>query len=190
MYDVRIDEPGERQGPEFAVALHHEPRPTDPWLFTDRFARSVYARQGRLGRLKEDIRAYVMRHRRWAPEELEFSRELVRLLQAEALTRKGTFGYLSPHPTVYRAECEGELIVSGRRFHFDGGDDIVFEPWLARLSAPGLFGPLRVGRLRSLTTLSLSCEAFPRVSLLCERGLAILQQTVPNGATGQMSRYP
>lgn len=189
MYDVRFDGSTEHPETSFAASVNLEPRPRDSWLFTDPVARSVYARQRRLGQLKEDIRAYVMRNRRWAPEELEFNHELGRLLEAGLLIPKGTFGYLSPHPSVYRATHDGDLKVNGHRFHFEIGDDVVFEPWLARVSTPGLWGPLRIGRLQSFTTLCLCREAFPQVSRLCEKALAILQQTLPNGAPGHINQH-
>jgi hypothetical protein len=55
---------------EMAAAFRY-PKPTDPWLFTSPIAKRIYAREGRIEALREDIRAYGMYHRRWTPEELE-----------------------------------------------------------------------------------------------------------------------
>jgi hypothetical protein len=149
----------------------------------------LYARQGRLEQLKQDILAYVMYEERWAPDELQLKRETQRLLSANVVLPKGTFSYLSPHPTVYRADGEGVIEIAGQKFHFDSGQDIVFVPWLARVSWPSLTGPVRIARLQSTVNLCLCCDAFPRVNGLCERALAILRQTLPNGATRQIARY-
>lgn len=158
--------------------------PHDPWLFTDPDARDAYAQQNRLDQLESDVLAYAMYEGCWAPDELEFKHELHRLLHSHTLIPKGTFCHLSPHPTVYRADSMGTLEVSGQKFHFSPGDDVVFVPWLARVSRPGLSGPVHIGRLQSISRLCLSCEAFPIISSFCERALAILHQTLPHQAQG------
>ena len=155
-----------------------DPDPKNLWLFTDPAAKDVYVRQGRLDQLQDDICAYVMCYGQWAEEELALKREIQHLLHVGALMPNGAFGYLSPHPTVYRSAREGTLQVPGRKFHFESGDDIVFMPWLARVSYPGLRGPARIGRLLNVTHFCLSCDAFPSASLLCERGLNVLRQTL------------
>ena len=152
--------------------------PSDVWLFTDPVAKEGYARRSRLDQLQQDILAYAMFDGRWALEELELKRELRRLLQVGVLAPKGTFSYLSPHPSVYRAICEGMLEVNRRKFHIAAGNDVVFVPWLARVSCPGLSGPVRIGRFQSVTNLCLCCDAFPMASNLCERALAVLHQTL------------
>ena len=166
-----------------------EPQPDNPWLFTDPAARAIYARQGRSDQLKHDILTFVMYDGQWSPDELQLKREIRQLLWANVLQPKGTFSYLSPHPTVYRAASDGILEIAGHKFHFEAGQDVVFEPWLARVCYPGLPGPARIGRLRSVADVCLCCDAFPRVGTLCERALAILRQTLPNGVTRQIARY-
>lgn len=164
-----------------------DPGSSDLWLFTDPVAQAIYAQQGKRDRLRTDIITYVMYGGQWSPDELEFKREVRRLLCEGLLIPKGTFGYLSPHPTVYQAISEGVLKVDGGKYYFHAGDDVVFEPWLARVSTPGLVGPVRIGRLRTITTLRLCDEAFPKAGELCERALAILRQTLPHGGQ-QMDR--
>jgi len=162
------------------------PDPQDLWLFTDPVARAVYSHENRLDQLEHDICSYAMYEGRWAPDELELKHEIQRLLRENTLIPKGTFGHLSPHPTVYRAICGGALEVAGYRHHFGAGNDILFEPWLARASNAGLRGPVRVGRLQHTTRLCLCCEAFPRAAILCERALAILRQTRQNRRTDNL----
>lgn len=154
------------------------PDPQDLWLFTDPVAREVYSQQNRLDQLEHDVCSYAMYEGRWAPDELELKHEIRRLLRKNTLIPKGAFGHLSPHPTVYRAVNEGRLEIAGQNFHFEAGDDIIFVPWLARVSYPNLRGPMRIGRLQTTAKLCLCCDAFPAISLFCERALAILHQTL------------
>lgn len=158
------------------TAASPDPSPTDPWLFTDPLALEIYQRQGQLGELEEDIRTYVMYDGEWSAEDLEAKNEIRRLLQEGLLIPGQSFGYLSPHPTTYHAEGEGELKIAGQRVTFERGDDVVFEPWLARVTHPALAGPVWVGRLYQITEFSLCCEAFPHVCIHCEKTLAIMRQ--------------
>jgi hypothetical protein len=152
----------------------NEVDPTDVWLFTDPAAKAYYAREGKLARLEQDIRTYVMFNGRWGPDELDFKREIDRLTYLNILVPRSAFGHLSPHPTIYQAIREGRIQVIDEHFHFRIGDDIVFEPWIARLSHPGLVGPLRIGRLDTTARYSLCCEEFPQIKELLEGDLKIL----------------
>lgn len=158
------------------TAASSDPSPTDPWLFTDPFAQDLYTQLGLIDHLEEDIRTYVMFDGCWALEELEYKLEVRRLLREGLLAPRGSFGYLSPHPTVYRTLKEGSLIVSGQRYPFRGGEDLIFEPWLARYSHPGLDGPLRVGQISHVSSPSLCCEAFPHVCIHCENTRIVMRQ--------------
>src|SRR3989304_6555012 len=90
-----------------------DPDPDDVWAFTDPDARDEYARQGQLKRLEQDIRFEVMRGGPWQAEELEYKSEIRRLLSEGVIEDKGTYWFRSPHPTVYRAQGDGQLTVSG-----------------------------------------------------------------------------
>jgi hypothetical protein len=136
----------------------------------------MYFRQGRLEELEWDIRNYVMYQGRWSPDELQFGRELLRLLRSSVLAPKYSFGHLSPHPTIYSAAKEGAMVISGVVFNFDVGDEIVFEPWLSRLSHPGLVGPLRIGQLDTLNKCLLSYEAFPQCEKYGDKDFVILHE--------------
>ena len=153
-----------------------EPSPSDPWLFTDPFARGLYIQRDHLDQLEEDIRTYVMLDGCWAPDELECKLEVRRLLREGFIAPVGSFGYLSPHPTVYRTLKAATLIVSRQRYAFNPGEDLIFEPWLARYSDPGLNGPLRVGPLYHVSSPLLCCDAFPRVCIHCDKTRAIMRQ--------------
>ena len=189
MYEILYPSLSGGNRPAGSDTVAADPEAAELWRFTDPVARALYAREGRLGQLKADVLTYVMCDGRWAPDELEYDQEIRRLLRANVLHPKGTFGYLSPHPTVYRAAGDGALEIAGRKFHFGAAQDIAFVPWLARVCCPGLTGPVRIGHLQSMGNLCLSCEAFPRVSALCERALAILRQTIPDNATRPIAAH-
>ncbi len=191
MYDVvRPQLSDQLRLPNDVLGVDCELIQNDIWLFTDPVARHLYAKRKRLGQLKHDIQAHVMRDRRWALEELALLHELLRLKQDGVLGHKGTFGYLSPHPPVHRALREGVVLIDTQKYHFLAGDDLVFVPWLARVSSPGLSGPVQIGRLRTITDLCLCCVAFPFVNTLCSRSIAILQRTLPTNTPPHLTRQP
>ncbi|MFQ5408782.1 MAG: hypothetical protein ACE5FI_10245 [Anaerolineales bacterium] len=125
-----------------------DPEPDDVWAFTDPDARETYVQQGRLSKLEHDIRFEVMRAGPWQPEELEYKREIRRLLREGAVADKGTYWFTSPFPTVYRATREGTLAVGGKEYRFGAGDDIVFQCRMTRDMNPKLSGPLLIDQLR------------------------------------------
>lgn len=188
MYDVLYPSLNGRSDPAWSHSVDADPQADELWRFTDPVARAVYARDGKLDHLSADIQAYVTVHGRWASDELEYDLEIQRLVSAGVLRPKGAFGHLSPHPTVYRATVAGVLEIARQKYHFSAAQDVVFVPWLERVCCPGLTGPVRIGRLQSIQTWCLSEEAFPRVSMLCERALAILQQTLPSRSQGIATR--
>ena len=161
---------------EIINAAGDEPDPGDVWLFTDPAAKTYYAKEGKLARLEQDIRKYVMFFGRWGPDELEFKREIDRLLYFNVLAPRPAFGHLCPHPTIYRAMREGKIRLIDEQFPFRIGEDIVFEPWIARVSHPGLVGPLRIGWLDTTKRFLLCCEAFPQIKELLDRDLKILHK--------------
>ncbi|KKN35878.1 hypothetical protein LCGC14_0779370 [marine sediment metagenome] len=57
-----------------------DPDPNDIWALTDPDARDNYEEQGELSTLEHDIRYEVMRGGPWQPKELEYKREIRRLL--------------------------------------------------------------------------------------------------------------
>ena len=152
-----------------------DPSPSDPWLFTDPFARDLYARE-LIDQLEEDIRTYVMLDGCWASEELECKFELRRLLQEGFIVPVGSFGYLSPHPTVYRTLKIGTLKVSRQQYAFTDREYLIFEPWLARYSGPGLNGPLHIGQLYHVFNPLLCCDKFPNICIHCDQTRAIMRQ--------------
>ena len=126
-----------------------DPNPNDVWAFTDPDARDDYARDGKLRGLEQDIRFEVMRGGGWQADELEYKSELRRLLRESVIRDKGAYWFRSPHPTVYRAERDGRLIVAGKTIRFRVGDDIVFQCRMERDERKEDLGPVLIARLRS-----------------------------------------
>ncbi len=125
-----------------------DPVPGDVFAFTDPDAREVYRQGGRIRELEHDIRYEVMRGEAWRPDELEYKREIRRLLRAGAIADKGSYWFTSPFPTVYQALRGGEIAVGGKRYAFGEGDDIVFQCRMTRDMNPALTGPVLIDRLR------------------------------------------
>ena len=168
------------------TVVYPEPNTTDPWLFTDPVAIEIYRQNDKLGALEEDIFTYVMYDGQWAPEELEYQCEIRRLLGEGLLKPIDHFGDLSPHPTIYSARSKGELKITGKKFHFESGDKLIFEPWLERLAQPGLDGPVRVGYVQQVTgKLRLCCDAYPQVCIHCDHTRAKLRQILSYRSSGK-----
>jgi hypothetical protein len=91
------------------------------------------------------------------------------------------FGHLSPHPTIYQAIEEEAMEVAGEKYYFGIDDQIVFEPWLVRISHPGIRGPLRIGRLDITTNYHLCCETFPQLEGLYERDILAWNEAQSEG---------
>jgi hypothetical protein len=147
IFKVLFDMPDRVSRPDTS-ADSVDPDPNDVWAFTDPDARDRYARDGRLRALEHDIRYEVMRGAPWQPEELEYKREIRRLLRDGAVKPKGTYWFTSPFPTVYRAIRSGSLTVGGKRYRFRTGEDVVFQCRMARDMRPGSTGPLLIAKLR------------------------------------------
>jgi hypothetical protein len=125
-----------------------DPDPEDIWAFTDPDAREAFAADGDLAKLEHDIRYEVMRGEPWQEEELEFKREIRRLLDEGAVTDKGSYWFMSPFPTVYQATQDGEFRIGERTYRFHAGDDVVFQCRMTRDMSSEPTGPALVARLQ------------------------------------------
>lgn len=122
--------------------------PTDIWAFTDPDARDRYERQGMLRELEHDLKFEVMRGGPWQPEELEYKREIRRLIRQGAIADSGSFWFTSPFPTVYEATRDGSLEVSGKSYQFRPGNEIVFQCRMTRDLKAGASGPVLIATLQ------------------------------------------
>lgn len=126
----------------------------DPWLMTDPVARARYEFKGELDKLEHDIRYEVMRGEDWGELDREYLRALARL-EAEGLVRKlASFWAVSPHPPVYRALADGEIVLGERSVSFHKGDEIVWACPMTRdrfdLDLPVLVGDFQDARVQRL----------------------------------------
>ncbi len=135
-----------------------DPDPEDIWAFTDPDAREKFERNGKMEALEHDIRFEVMRGESWLPEELEYKREIRRLLRSGAVVDKGMYWFTSPFPTVYRSIRDGSLNIDGREYRFSEGDDIVFQCRMNRDMDRYLKGPALVARLQPTSKAQLCGE--------------------------------
>lgn len=125
-----------------------EPDPDDLWAFTDPDARETFERDGTIDKLKHDIRYEVMRGGSWLPEELQYKREIRRLLREGTIADKGSYWFTSPFPTVYRATRSGSLHIAGVDYSFRQGDDIVFQCRMTQDMSADSHGPVLVAQLK------------------------------------------
>ncbi len=133
--------------------------PKDPWLFTDRAARSIYPRAA----LEKDLREEVMQGGPWERHELDYLRE-IRTLQKNGSVVSVGHWYVSPFPTIYRATKNGSIEIAGRQHRFVVGDDITFQCRISRAMNPELTGPLMIFGAESTSEFML-CQDMKRMMM-------------------------
>ena len=105
------------------------PGPTpvdDVWLMTDPVARARFEASGILDKLEYDIRWEVLRGGTWSALDRECKRELEQLAGAGVLRKLASFWYTSPFTPVYRARQDGEIVLDGKRFPFQKGQEMIW----------------------------------------------------------------
>lgn len=105
------------------------PGPTDVddiWLMTDPVARARFEFNSTLDKLEHDIRYEVLRGGTWSKQDRDCKRELDRLEKEGVIRKLASFWAISPFPPVYRARQSGDLVVDGKRFSFDKGQDLIW----------------------------------------------------------------
>ena len=133
------------------------PGPTnvdDLWLFTDPVARARFEFAGTLNKLEHDIRYEVLRGGTWSKLDRECKREFERLVSEGVIRKLASFWAISPFPPVYRARQDGELILTGKRFPFRKGQELVWACPMTRdlfeLDYPILIGDFDSERVQRL----------------------------------------
>jgi len=125
----------------------------DVWLMTDPVARARYEFNGTLDKLEHDIRYEVMRGQDWSELDHAYLGEIARLKEAGVVRKLASFWAISPHPPIYRALADGEIVLGGKRVPFRRSDEIVwacpmtrdrFDPGLPVLA--GDFQDVRIQR--------------------------------------------
>ncbi len=126
----------------------------DVWLMTDPVARARYEFNGTMDKLEHDIRYEVMRGQDWSELDRAYLREIDRLEQVGLIRRLASFWASSPHPPVYRALADGEIVLGERRLPFLERDEIVWACPMTRdrfdLDSPVLIGDFQDARVQRL----------------------------------------
>ncbi|MFQ5888410.1 MAG: hypothetical protein ACE5HY_06915, partial [Candidatus Hydrothermarchaeales archaeon] len=99
----------------------------DAWLFTSISAKDKYRREGKLDELERDIRNSVMSGKPWRSEDIEYLKEVQRLVDEGIIEEEASRWAVSPFPPVYRALRSGEMTIGGRRYTFKKGEQLVFQ---------------------------------------------------------------
>lgn len=121
--------------------------PKDPFLFTDAKAIKNYEKHGMLEDLRHDINFSVMRGKNWNDDELEYAAEIERLLKQGSIEEKGSYWWVSPHPTVYSAKMRGYIRITGKVHRFIKGSEITFQCRMAR-NKKNLNAPLLITKFK------------------------------------------
>lgn len=99
----------------------------DVLLFSDLKAIQLYKDQGRFENFLHDLKFSVMRGESWNKDELEYAREIKRLLNEGFIVKKGVYWWTSPHPPVYYAIKEGHIRINEKFYKFTKGEEITFQ---------------------------------------------------------------
>ena len=119
--------------------------PKDVWLFTSMSAKDKYRREGKLDELERDIQNSAMSGKPWRPEDLEYLKEIQRLVDEETVEEEASRWAISPFPPVYRALRSGEMTIGGQKFSFNEGDQLVFQCRMSQ-EKKGLPGPVLISK--------------------------------------------
>jgi hypothetical protein len=124
------------------------------WMMTDPVARARYEFKGEMNKLEHDIRYEVMRGADWSNFDREYLAEMRRLEQAEIVRKLASFWSVSPHPPVYRALTDSEIVLGKHRIPFQKGDEIVWACPMTRdrfnLDLPILIGDFQDAEVQRL----------------------------------------
>jgi hypothetical protein len=126
----------------------------DVWLMTDPVARARYEFKDSLDKLEHDIRYEVMRGQDWSALDRAYVREIARLEKAGLVRKLASFWAASPHPSVYCALADGEIVLGEGRVPFQSGDEITWACPMTRdrfgLEQPVLVGDFKDARMQRL----------------------------------------
>lgn len=118
--------------------------PGNVWLFTSISAKDKYRREGKLDELERDIRNSSMGGKPWRPEDIEYLKEIQRLVDKGTIEEEASRWAVSPFPPVYKALRSGEMTIGGQVYSFKKGQQLVFQCRMEReekgSSAPVLIG--------------------------------------------------
>lgn len=126
----------------------------DVWMMTDPVARARYEYAGTMDKLEHDIRYEVMRGQDWSAYDRAFLTEIDRLEEVGLVRRLASFWSVSPHPPIYRALGDGEIVLGEHRLPFQEGDEIIWACPMTRdrfeLNLPALIGNFQDARIQNV----------------------------------------
>jgi hypothetical protein len=126
----------------------------DIWLMTDPVARARYEFNETLYKLEHDIRYEVLRGGDWSDLDRAYLSEIERLEREKVIRKLASFWSISPHPSVYRAISESEIILKNERLPIQKGDEIVWACPMMRdnfdLELPIMIGDFQDTRVQQL----------------------------------------
>ncbi len=118
--------------------------PGDVWLFTSISAKDKYRREGKLDELERDIRNSSMGGKPWRPEDIEYLKEIQRLVDEGTIEEEASRWAVSPFPPVYKALRSGEMTINGQICRFEKGAQLVFQCRMEQ-EKKGLPAPVLIG---------------------------------------------
>jgi hypothetical protein len=125
--------------------------PENIWIFTDPFAKAKFRFEGKLLELEQDIRFNVMRGDTWHEDDIEYFLEVKRLLEEGIIKKTTRFWFSSPFTPIYKALQNGKIVISGKKYTFKKGEEIVWQCQMGRelhnLVGPVLFGEFTPKRM-------------------------------------------
>lgn len=118
--------------------------PMNIWLFTDPVAFANFRYEGKLIKLEQDIRYSVMRDDSWHEDDIEFLKEIKRLLDERIIKKNPNYWFCCPFPPIFKALSDGKIIILGKKYRFKKGEEIVWRCQMGRelrnLDSPVLIG--------------------------------------------------
>ncbi|MFW9897104.1 MAG: hypothetical protein ACFFD7_14965 [Candidatus Thorarchaeota archaeon] len=118
--------------------------PENIWIFTDPIAKAKFRFEGRLLELEQDIRFNVMRGDPWQEDDKEYFLEVIRLLKEGIIKKTTSYWYFSPFPPIYKVLQKGKMVISGKKYRFKKGEEIVWQCQMGR-ALYNLEGPVLIG---------------------------------------------
>jgi hypothetical protein len=116
-------------------------------LFSDLKATQLYKDLGMFEDFLHDLKFSVMRGESWNRDELEYAREIKRLLNEGIIVKKGVYWWTSPHSPVYCAKKEGHIRINGKFYKFTKGEEITFQCRMA-MEQMNLKAPLLIKKFK------------------------------------------
>ncbi len=117
--------------------------PENVWLLTDPVAKAKFQFEGKLIELEQDIKFNVMQGKCWQEDDIEYLSEIKRLIGKRKIKKTTSFWFSSPFTPIYRAIQDGKIIISGKKYRFKKGEEIVWQCQMGR-ELHNLDGPILI----------------------------------------------